>query len=64
MFSAWNFHSWITSVGAVLFMCSLITGFGLLVTLLISRIWGEEGEVAAAPRVSGTAKKSPIREAA
>lgn len=64
MFSAWDFHSWIASVGVVLFMLSFLTGFGALVSALISRIWGEEGDVAASPHLSSTAKEPPIRKAA
>lgn len=65
MFSAWDFNSWIISVGVVLFMLSFLTGFGALVTALLSRIWGEEErDVAATPYLSSTAKKPPIRKAA
>lgn len=64
MFSAWDFQSWIASVGVVLLMGTLITGFGWLVTLLVSWIWGEEPEVVSSPRMKGTAQESPIRRAA
>jgi hypothetical protein len=64
MFSAWDFNSWIASVGVVLFMLSFLTGFGALVTALISRIWGEESDVVATPHLSSTAKEPPIRKAA
>lgn len=64
MFSAWDFNSWIVSVGVVLFMLSLLTGFGALVSALMSRIWGEERDVAATPRMSSTAKEPPARKAA
>lgn len=63
MFSAWDFNSWIASVGVVLFMGSLITGLGVLVTVLISRIWGEERDVAVTPHLSSTAKEPPLRKA-
>lgn len=64
MFSAWDFNSWIASVGVVLFMLSFLTGFGALVTALISRIWGEERDVAATSQPSSTAKEPPSRKAA
>lgn len=64
MFSAWDFNGWIISIGVVLFMLSLLTGFGALVSALMSRIWGEERDVAATPPLSSTAKESPIRKAA
>jgi hypothetical protein len=64
MFSAWDFHSWSASLGIVLFMGMLITGFGALVGVVISRIWGDERDVAASLRVSRTVKKPPFREAA
>ena len=64
MFSAWDFNSWIASVGVVLLLGSSITGFGWLVTLLLSRIWGEEPEVAAAPHMQEPAKADQMRRAA
>lgn len=64
MFSAWDFDSWIASVGIVLLLGSIITGFGWVVTLLLSWIWGEEPEVAASPRMKESAKETPIRKAA
>ena len=39
MFSAWDFRSWIVSVGVMLFILSLLTGFGAFVSVLMSRIW-------------------------
>lgn len=38
MFSAWDFHSWIASVGAVLFMGILVIGFSAFVGTLMSRL--------------------------
>jgi len=64
MFSAWDFNSWIVSVGIVLVMLSFLTGFGALVSALMSRIWGEEHGVAVTPRTSNKAKETPIRKAA
>ena len=64
MFSAWDFNGWIVSVGVVLFMLSILTGFGALVSALMSRIWGEEPDVAETPRMSSTAKEPSIRKAA
>lgn len=64
MFSAWDFNSWIVSIGIVLFMVGLLTGFGALVNVLISRIWGEEREAAATPRMSSRAEEPPTRKKA
>jgi len=64
MFSAWDFDSWIASIGVVLLLGSIITGFGWLVTLLLAWIWGEEPEAAAQPRMQESAKEAPIRKAA
>ncbi len=64
MFSAWDFSSWIASLGVVLFMLGFLTGFGAIVNALMSRIWGDERDVAATPHLSSTAKEHPIRKAA
>jgi hypothetical protein len=48
----------------MLFMLSILTGIGALVSLLMSQIWGEERNDAATARMSGTAKEPPIRKAA
>lgn len=64
MFSAWDFNSWLISVEAVVFMLSVLTVFGVFVTALITRIWGEEHDIAATPHLSGEGKESVIRKAA
>ncbi len=64
MFSAWDFNSWIASVGVALFMVSLLTGSGVLVSALMSRIWGEESDMAATPLMGETTREHPIRKAA
>jgi hypothetical protein len=65
MVSAGNFFdTWIFSVLAMLFMLSILTGIGALVSWLMSQIWGEERDDAATARMSGTAKEPPIRKAA
>lgn len=64
MFSAWDFNGWIISIGVVLVMLSLLTGFGALVNALLARIWGEERDLTATPRMSSTEKEPPIRKAA
>lgn len=64
MFSAWDFNSWIASVGIVLLLGSIITGFGWVVTLLLAWIWGEEPGVTAAPHMKEPAKEAQIRRAA
>lgn len=64
MFSAWDFHSWIASVGVVLFMGSLITGFSALLSALICWIWGAERDVVETPRMTRPVKEPPLRKAA
>ena len=64
MFSAWDFDSWIFSIGVVLVMLCLLTGFGALVSVLMCRIWGEVRDDAATARMSGTPKEPPFRKAA
>ncbi len=64
MFSAWDFNSWISSIGVVLVMLFLLTGFSALVSALMTRIWGEVRDDAAIARMSKTPKEPPIRKAA
>lgn len=64
MFSAWDFNSWISSIGVVLVMLFLLTGFSALVSALMSRIWGEVRDDAAIACMSRTPKELPIRKAA
>lgn len=64
MFSAWDFHSWITSVGAVLFMGTLITALSAFVGTLLTRIFGEERDAAEPSPASRSAKEPSFREAA
>jgi len=58
------FDTWIFSVGAMLFILGILTGFGALVSVLMSRIWGEERDDAATTHMSGMAKEPPFRKAA
>jgi hypothetical protein len=58
------FDTWIFSVGAMLFILSILTGFGALVSVLMSRIWGEAPDDAAIARTSRTPEEPPIRKAA
>ncbi len=64
MFSAWDFHSWIANVGAVLFMGILVIGFSAFVGTLMSRIFGEERDAAETSSKSRSAKEPSFREAA
>ena len=64
MFSAWDFNGWLISIGVVLFMLSVFSAFGALVSAFVAQIWGEEPEVAATPQMSRTAKEPPFRKAA
>ena len=58
------FDTWIFSFGLTLFMLSILTGFGALVSVLVSRIWGEERDDAVSDCMSGEAKEPPFRKAA
>ena len=62
MFSPWFFHSWIFSLGSMLLIFSILTGFGVLVNALMCWIWGEEDTETAAQ--SRTAKEPPMSRAA
>ena len=64
MFSAWDFNGWLISVGVMLFMLSLVAGFGALVHALLAHIWGEEPEAGTAPRMSSAVKEPSFRKAA
>jgi hypothetical protein len=64
MFTGWDLDSWGFSVVAMLFMLSILTGSGALVSLLMSRIWGEERDDAETAHMSRTVKEPPIRKAA
>jgi hypothetical protein len=58
------FDTWIFSVGAMLFILGMLTGFGALVSVVMHRIWGEAPDDAATARTSRTPKEPPIRKAA
>ena len=58
------FDTWIFSVCVMLFILGILTGFGALVSVLVSRIWGEERDDAATDCMSGEAKEPPFRIAA
>ena len=64
MFTASDLDSWRFSVVVMLFMLSILTGFGAFVYVLVSRIWGEERDDAKTARMSGAAKEPPFRKAA
>ena len=64
MFSSWDFNSWISSIGVVLVMLFLLTGFSALVSALMTRIWGEVRDDAAIVRTSRTPEEPPFRKAA
>jgi len=65
MVSARNFFdTWIFSFGLMLFMLSILTGFGAFVYALMSRIWGEATDNAATARMGRTTKEPPIRKVA
>lgn len=57
-----NFDSSIGGLVIVLFMLCLTTGFAACMTLLISRIWGDESSEA--PSMSRSAEAPPLRRAA
>ena len=64
MFTGWDLDSWGFSVVVMLFILGILTAFGALVSVLMSRIWGEERDDAATAHMSRTAKEPPIRKAA
>ena len=65
MVSAYDFlHTLFFSFGIMLFIYSLLIGFGAFVRALLSRMWEEESDEAATARMSGRAKEPPIRKAA
>ncbi len=64
MFTASDLDSWGFSVVVMLFILSILTGFGVFVYVLVSRIWGEERDDAKPGRMSGAAKGPPFRKAA
>ena len=65
MVSARNFFdTWIFSFGLMMFILSMLTGFGALVSVLMSRIWGEATDNAATARINRKPEDPPIRKAA
>jgi Na+-transporting methylmalonyl-CoA/oxaloacetate decarboxylase gamma subunit len=64
MFSAWDFNSWVISIGVMLFVLSLLVGLSALMGALVFRIWGEEHDDAAIPCTNRTTKEPPIHKAA
>ena len=46
MFPAWDFHGWFGSIVILLLMGGLLVGFSVLVSTLLSWIWGPRPEVA------------------
>jgi hypothetical protein len=64
MLPAWDFNIWFLSIGAELFMLGLLTGFSVLATALMSRIWGEASCNTATMHMCRTSKEPPIRKAA
>ena len=64
MFSAWDFDSWILSVGIVLLVLSLLAGLSALTSALVFWIWGEERDDAASPCTRRRSKDRPIHKTA
>jgi len=64
MFSAWNFDTWFGSLMTMLFMGSIIIGFAMFVTALLSRILGREQDIAETSPLTRTTKKALFRKAA
>jgi len=53
MVSAKGFvDTWIFSVGAMLFILGILAGLGALLSVLMSRIWGEAPDEASTARMS------------
>ena len=59
----WDFD-WIASFSVVLVIVSIIIVFAWLVTLLTSRIWAEDVQIASSAHMQGTVKDSLMRKAA
>jgi hypothetical protein len=64
MFSPWDFDTWFGSLVVMLFIGSIIIGFAMFVTALLSRILDREADIAETSPMSGTTKKASFREAA
>lgn len=64
MFSAWDFNSWIVSVGVLLVIVCFLTGLGALVNALMVWIWDDEKQATALPPTSEPQKEGPARKAA
>jgi hypothetical protein len=64
MFSAWDFNSWIASVGVLLVIISFFAGFGALVNVLMTWIWDDEKKATATTPTSEPHKEDPTRKAA
>ena len=47
-----SIDTWIFSVGAMLFILGILAGFGAVVSVLMSRIWGEAPDEASTARMS------------
>jgi len=64
MFYAWNFDTWFGSLVTMLFMGSIIIGFAMFVTALLSGIFGREQDIAEMSPMTRTTKKASFRKAA
>lgn len=64
MFSAWDFNSWIASVGVLLVIISFLAGFGALVNALMAWIWEDEKKATTATHTSEPQKEDPTRKVA
>ena len=64
MFSAWDWNSWLLSVGFELFIFGLLTSFSATMTAIMFRMWGETCCDTATIRLRRTVKEPPIRKSA
>lgn len=64
MFSAWDFNSWIASVGVLLVIISFLVGFGALVNALMAWIWEDEKKATTITHTREPQKEDPTRKVA
>ncbi|MCS6318934.1 MAG: hypothetical protein H8K05_14405 [Nitrospira sp.] len=64
MFSAWDFNSWIASVGVLLVIISFLAGLGALVNALMAWIWEDEKKATTTAHTREPQKEDPTRKVA
>jgi hypothetical protein len=65
MFSAWDFNTWVSSVGAAIAIFGVIAAVSTFLSYAAFAIWGKEAEGLAKTGLGGAASdKAPSRRAA